>query len=55
MLSSTGHDSNAGHELTAERMISGTPADVFDATGRPGSGTRRQWRPIGSQASRPPC
>ena len=24
MLSSTGHDSNAGHELTAERMISGT-------------------------------
>jgi len=30
MLSSTGHDSNASHELTAERMISGTPADVFD-------------------------
>jgi uncharacterized protein YndB with AHSA1/START domain len=30
MLSGTGHDSNASHELTAERMISGTPADVFD-------------------------
>jgi len=28
MLSGTGHDSNASHELTAERMISGTPADV---------------------------
>jgi len=29
-MSSTGHDSNASYELAAERMISGTPADVFD-------------------------